>query len=264
MRTPGWKLRLRRSPDHPDGEGGFPGPLHHIGDAVDEPALGIGEPEHLLGADLHRPLPHEGIVRVPADDQHPAPARSPAHPACGVVPDEHERRGLPADAPARRHRHAVTARLHRHAGTPRAAPAASVTTASALLGHRMVHMRLGARGRAQPQQIVEQEGVLGDDQRPSTDEPGPARSAQWPDSACFHALRHFTRLRSSHDLRPLLTANPAAADFAAGITVQRSGKGSGSCPKTVDNTSPVNNSVTPTGEFQSAAEQLHSVTSLKG
>lgn len=158
MRTPGWKLRLRRSPDHPDGEGGFPGPLHHIGDAVDEPALGIGEPEHLLGADLHRPLPHEGIVRVPANDQHPAPARSPAHPACGVVPDEHERRGLPADAPARRHRHAVTARLHRHAGTPRAAPAASVTTASALLGHRMVHMRLGARGRAQPQQIVEQEG----------------------------------------------------------------------------------------------------------
>ncbi|GAA3091521.1 hypothetical protein GCM10020254_40660 [Streptomyces goshikiensis] len=236
-------------PITPHGEGRLPGAFHHIGDAVDEPALGVGEPQHLLGADLHRPLPHQGIVQLPADEEHAVPAGRTADPPGGVVPDEHERRGLPADSPA----HLF--------GTSRTAG----TAGTALPGHRVAHMRLGARGGTEPQQVIQQQGVLGDDQRPPARRPGADRTGRPPASTDEHALRCFTRLRSSHDLRPLLTANPKAADFAAGITVTGSGKKEVDLArKTVDNPAVVNNFATRSGEFQSAPEQLRSVTRLTG
>lgn len=88
--------RAAAAPDHPDGEGGPSGPFDDIGDPVHEPALGIGEQQHLLGSDLHRPLPHEGVVQVPSDEEDTSPARSAPHTTRGVVPDQHERSRLPA------------------------------------------------------------------------------------------------------------------------------------------------------------------------
>lgn len=63
--------------DHTDGQGGASGALDHIGDAVDEEVLGVGQPEHLLRADLHGPLPHLGVVEIPADEEHPSRRGAP-------------------------------------------------------------------------------------------------------------------------------------------------------------------------------------------
>lgn len=117
--------------DHADGERGPADSLGHVGDAVDQPLLAVRQHQDMVGADLDGPFPDTGVVLVPADQYHSASARGPAHAPGGVVADQHERCGLPT-APA--------------------------------LRHSVVDLRPRARRRAQAQQVVEEFGVLRDDQ----------------------------------------------------------------------------------------------------
>lgn len=130
--------RAAPSADDTDGQRRPFRPLGRVGEAVDEEALGSREAQHALRADLDGQPPQPRIVPVPADEEGSRPAhRSPA-PGRGVVPDQDERRVRPARPP---------------------------------LGHPMVHLGLHAGGGAQPQEVVEQPEVLGDDQRPGPTHP---------------------------------------------------------------------------------------------
>lgn len=71
---------------HADGERGPSHALGGIGDLIDEPALGIGQPQHILGSDLHRPPPYVRVVLVPADQHHPFLRPAPRHRAAASSP----------------------------------------------------------------------------------------------------------------------------------------------------------------------------------
>lgn len=105
-----------------DGECGPADSFSHVGNAVDQPLLAIGQHQDMVGSDLDGPPPDAGIVLIPADQHHSAPAGCTPHPPRGIVADQHERRGLPA---------------------------------ASVLRHPVVDLRPGARRRAQAQQVVQ-------------------------------------------------------------------------------------------------------------
>ena len=88
--------------DHADGERGPADALGHVGDPVDEPALGVGQPQHVVGADLDRPPPHLRVVLVPADEHHtPSAARPRARARTASSPTSTSGARLPASPPLR-------------------------------------------------------------------------------------------------------------------------------------------------------------------
>ncbi len=123
---------------HADGQRRPPHAFGGVGDLFDEPALGIRQPQHILGPDLHRPPPHVRVFLVPPDQHHPLPSAS-ATPSGRIVPNQHHRSPLPATTPPR---------------------------------WSVMDLGFGARRRAQPQQVVEQLHVLRHDQRASAPPPG--------------------------------------------------------------------------------------------
>ena len=150
--------------DDAHGEGGPADTLGHVGDPVDEPLLAVGQHQDVLGADLDGPPPHPGVVLVPADEHDAPSAYCPAHPPRGVVADQDERGGLPA---------------------------------ASALRHPVVHLGCGARRRAQAQQVVEEFGVLGDDQWSALPPSGGGRRIVCDGSG--HAF-HPPSLHDSRDL----------------------------------------------------------------
>ncbi len=113
---------------------GRPTPIGHVGDAVHQPLLAVGQDQHVICADLHGPPPDPGIVLIPPNQHDPTPSPRPAHAVCRVVPDQDERGRVPA---------------------------------LSTLGSPVVHLGTCPRRRAQPQQVIEEFHVLRDDQRPA-------------------------------------------------------------------------------------------------
>ena len=216
--------------DHSDGERGPAHTLRRIGDLVDEPALRVGQSQHIFRPDLHALPPDvRGVL---------------------VAPDEH---------------HALPAARLRGIAEPRRRPPgpAGPLPAASACGRRVMNLWLRSGGRAQPQQIVEQFHILGHDQRSAAPLFGDRQTV--PCDGFGHDLRPLLPAPSPRfrgDLGAFRDRRyPEPADFAGGITVQRFGKSCGSCSKTVDNSTVVNISVTQTGDFRRAALPLHTVTS---
>jgi hypothetical protein len=74
--------------------------LRGVGEALGQPVLGVREEDHLLGADLDRPLPDAGVVQVPPQQDDVRASRQPQPGAAvdGVGAHDHERRSAPRAA----------------------------------------------------------------------------------------------------------------------------------------------------------------------
>lgn len=88
----------------------------------------------MVGADVHRAPPDIGVVQIAPHEKHAATPGRTGEPPGVVRAYQDQRSALPAPRPRRRAED---------------------------------HLGFSARRRAQPQQVVEQVAVLGDDQRPS-------------------------------------------------------------------------------------------------
>ncbi len=127
----------------------------------------------MVGSDLDSPFPDAGVVLVPADQHDSASARCSAYAPRRVVADQDERCRLPA---------------------------------AAALRHPVVDLRPRARRGAQAQQVVEEFGVLRDDQWSALPPVGGGRQVVMAPATISSPLRCSLRgarevLCGTHDLR---------------------------------------------------------------
>lgn len=139
--------------------------LGRVGDAVHQPALAVGQRQHLLRPDADGQPPHRGVVRVPADEDDARPALGAAHPGRAVVADDHQGRRLPAA----------------FAG-----------------GQSVRHFRQRTGRRAEPQKIVEKSLVLGDDERSAPLFAGPIRPIRCRSSGHVPSPYRYTTRTSAN------------------------------------------------------------------
>lgn len=144
---------------HRHGERGPPRAFRRVGELLDEPALGLGQPQHVFRADLDRLPPDIGRVLVPADEHHPAAAREPAAPWDRVVAHQDEGRLPPRPE---------------------------------ILRRAVVDLRLRSGRRAESQQIVEEVDILRHDQRYAV--PLSASGESFPRQGSGHDLHPFSQL----------------------------------------------------------------------